>query len=418
MSTSGSSSRATPPGEDEQVVRELFRRLRSPEGLADPYAIYRELRDRESRGGSIGRVIVRHDQAIEVLSDRSVSSERIEALVSRLEPQVREEVAEVTATLEAIVAFRDPPGHTRVRRLLAQALRARAVSRQREVIERAANRLLDELVAGGSADIHGAFTYPLPAMVVAGILGIPEADRRRFERWANDIVFFVGSGALNEKLARATLLSVREMRAYMSELVAARRADPQDDLFTAMIEAEDEGTLTDEEIHANALFLMTAGHETATNMLSNGILTLLRHPEQFALLREQPDLIGAATEEILRFESPVQMTPRLAKEDTVLAGREVAAGDPVVIVLGAANRDPDVFSEPDEFRLDRTDQKHIAFAHGAHWCIGGPLAREEARIVLPLVLERLPDLQLADETIDWQPTLNFRGPTRLEVRWQ
>lgn len=418
MSTSASSSRPTPLDEDERVVRELFQRLRSTQGLRDPYTIYGELREREESGASIGRVIVRHDEATEVLTDRSVSSERVEAIVARLEPEVREEVAEVTSTLEAIVAFRDPPGHTRVRRLLSQALRARAVSRQRDVIEGAANGLIDGLVAGGRADIHGAFTYPLPAMVVAGILGIPEADRRRFERWANDIVFFVGSGALDERLARATLASVREMRAYMTDLVAARRADPQDDLLTAMIEAEDEGTLTDEEIHANALFLMTAGHETATNMLSNGILTLLRHPEQLALLREQPDLIDAATEEILRFESPVQMTPRIAKEDTVLAGREVSAGDPVVIVLGAANRDPAVFSEPDTFRLDRTDQKHIAFAHGIHWCIGGPLAREEARIVLPLLLERLPDLELAQDEIDWQPTLNFRGPTRLEVRWR
>ncbi|WP_052668748.1 cytochrome P450 [Nitriliruptor alkaliphilus] len=418
MSPAAPASRATPLGEDEQVVRDLFRRLRSPDGLRDPYRIYGELREREASGASIGRVIVRHDQATEVLSDRSVSSERIEALVSRLEPEVREDIAEVTETLSAIVAFRDPPGHTRVRRLLAQALRARAVSRQREVIERAANRLLDDLLTGRRADIHAAFTYPLPAMVVAGILGIPEADRRRFERWANDIVFFVGSGDLDEHLARATLTSVREMRAYLTDLVAARRADPRDDLLTAMIEAEDDGTLSDVEIHANALFLMTAGHETATNMLSNGILTLLRHPEQLALLREQPDLVDAATEEILRFESPVQMTPRLAKEDTVLAGREVAAGDPVVIVLGAANRDPEAFRDPDEFRLDRTDGKHVAFAHGAHWCIGGPLAREEARIVLPLVLERLPELRLAQQEIDWQPTLNFRGPTRLEVAWR
>lgn len=404
--------------DDQQVVRELFRRLRTPEGLRDPYVIYRELREREAGGGAIGRVIVRHDQAVEVLTDRTVSSERVDAIVERLEPTVREEVAAVTSTLKAIVAFRDPPGHTRVRRLLAQALRARAVSRQREVIERAANQLLDDLVADRRADIHGAFTYPLPAMVVAGILGIPEADRRRFERWANDIVFFVGSGALDEGLARATLTSVLEMRAYMTDLVAQRRADPQDDLLTAMIEAEDEGTLTDAEIHANALFLMTAGHETATNMLSNGILTLLRHPEQLALLREDPSLVEAAAEEILRFESPVQMTPRIAKEDTTLAGRPVAAGDPVVIVLGAANRDPEVFADPDEFRIERDTRKHIAFAHGAHWCIGGPLAREEARIVLPLLLERLPDLQLVHDDIDWQPTLNFRGPTRLEVQWR
>lgn len=400
------------------VVRELFRRLLTPEGLADPYAIYRELREREGEGRSIGRVIVRHDEAMAVLSDRTVSSERIGVLVDRLSHEVRDEIALVTETLEAIVAFRDPPGHTRVRRLLAQALRARAVAGQRQVIERATNTLLDRIVDRGRADLHAELTYPMPAMVVSGILGIPDADRHRFERWANDVVFFVGSGSLDEDLARTTLASVLEMRAYMTDLLAARRAEPRDDLLTAMIEAEDDGVLTDTEIHANALFLMTAGHETATNMLSNGLLTLLRHPEQLALLRERPDLVDAAVEEILRFESPVQMTPRLAATDTVLAGREVQAGQPVVIVLGAANRDPEVFEDPDRFSIERSDSRHLAFAHGIHWCIGGSLAREEARIVLPRILERLPELRLEQEVTEWQPTLNFRGPTRVGVAWR
>jgi cytochrome P450 len=409
---------ATPGvGRGQDVVRDLIRRLLSPEGLQDPYAIYHELREREAAGTPIGRVVVRHDQAMSVLTDRDVSSERIDALVSRLDPQVREETELVTRTLKAIIAFRDPPGHTRVRRLLGQALRARAVSAQHAVIERAANHLLDGIVSGRSADIHAAFTYPFPAMVVAGILGIPEEDRHRFESWANDVVFFVGSGDLDAELARKTLVSMEEMHTYMRELVERRRADPHDDLLTAMIEAEDDGRLTDDEIHANALFLMTAGHETATNMLSNGILTLLRHPEQLQLLRDQPDLIDGCVEEVLRFESPVQMTPRIAARDTTLVGREMQAGDAILVVLAAANRDPEVFDRPDEFLIERTDRKHLAFAHGAHWCIGGPLAREEARIVLPLILERLPELRLDQEDTPWQRTLNFRGPTQLKVRW-
>jgi cytochrome P450 len=408
-------------------VRGLLRRLLTPAGLADPYAVYAELREREAAGQPLGRVVVRHRHVAEILTSRSVSSERIDAVVAQLDPPVRAAIEPATRTLKAIVAFRDPPGHTRVRRLLGQALRARAVSRQASVIEQAAGHLLDRLRDARAADLHAALTYPLPAMVVAGILGIPQRDRRLFERWANDVVFFVGSGALDEDLARRTLASVQRMRAYMRDLVARRRAEPADDLLTAMIEATDGGRLTDEEIHANALFLMTAGHETATNMLSNAVLTLLRHPEQLELLRARPDLIEDCVEEVLRYESPVQMTARVAAADTMLAGRSLVAGETLLIILGAANRDPDVFERPDEFLIERGAQptaggtgstaRHLAFATGPHWCIGGSLAREEARIVLPLVLERLPRLRLDEEDISWQPTLNFRGPVRLKVRW-
>lgn len=406
------------PSEPTDVdVRALLRQLLTPEGLADPYAIYDELRAAEQSGGDIGRVVVRYDQAQEVLTARSTTSERIEALVRRLEPEVRADVDLVVQVLKRIIAFRDPPGHTRLRRLLSTALRARAVANQREVIERTATRLLDDLVGSGQADLHAAFTFPFPAMVVAGLLGIPDADRHRFERWANDVVFFVGSGALDEALARRTLASMREMRAYMTDLIARRRAEPADDLLTAMLEAEDEGRLDDDEVAANALFLMTAGHETATNMLSNAVLTLLRHPDELRRLREEPELVDAAVDEVLRFESPVQMVPRIASEATVIAGRALEPGDALLVVLGAANRDPEVFADPDTFDIERTNRRHIAFGHGPHWCIGGSLAREEARIVLPMLLERLPDLALNTEEIGWQRTLNFRGPTALPVRW-
>ncbi len=400
-------------------TRAMFRHLLTPQGLADPYVIYRQIRAQEEAGAVPNQVVVRHQDAIEVLGDSRMSSDRIDALVDRLEPAVQRDVAPVVSTLRAIIAFRDPPGHTRVRRLMTVALKARAVRRQREVIQQAAILLLGRIVSRGGADIHAELTYPLPSMVVAGILGVPDADRGRFEQWANDVVFFVGSGALNEDLARQTLISMTQMHEYLAELVAQRRAEPRDDLLTAMVEAADgEDGLTDEEVHANALFLMTAGHETATNMLSNGLLTLLRNPEQLDLLRRDPDLIDQCVEEILRYESPVQMTPRLAPQGGIdIAGRHLDGGDAVVVVLGAANRDPAVFDQPDTFAIQRDDGRHLAFAHGAHWCIGGALAREEARIVLPLVLDRLPDLALGTLEISWQPTLNFRGPTALPVTW-
>lgn len=394
----------------------VLRNLLTPAGLADPYAIYEELREAK-HDGRVHRVLVDHADVRAALTDRRLSSDRIDGLVARLSPEVQEETRLVTDTLRSIIAFIDPPKHTRLRRLMTIALKARAVTARRAEIERLAGRLIDDIAADGEADLFSALNYPLPAQVVGEILAIPVEDRSRFETWANDIVFYVGSGSVDDELATRTLASVEEMHAYMSELVRQRRAEPGDDLLSAMLAAEDDGSLTDAEVRANALFLMTAGHETATNMLSNGLLALLRHPDQLALLRQRPDLIDPAIEEMLRFESPVQMTSRIATADGEVAGTPIQAGQSMLILLGAANRDPRVFADPHRFDIERDELAHVAFGHGPHWCIGGSLAREEARIVIPMVLERLPDLQLATDEIAWQPTLNFRGPTSLPVRW-
>lgn len=400
----------------EFEVSKVLRGLLTPEGLADPYTIYERIRDAR-RSGRAHYVLVDHADVKEVLTDRRLSSDRVEGLVARLSPTVQDETQLVTDTLRSIIAFVDPPAHKRLRRLMTTALKARAVTARRAAIEKLTAALLDRIADDGEADLFSALNYPLPAQVVGEILVIPVEDRPRFEQWANDIVFYVGSGSVDDALAQRTLRSVEAMHAFMSELVAQRRAEPGDDLLSAMLAAEDDGTLTDAEVRANALFLMTAGHETATNMLSNGLLALLRHPDQLALLREQPELIDPAIEEMLRYESPVQMTSRIAVEDLEVAGSEIRAGEPVLVMLGAANRDPSVFADPHRFDIQRGELSHVAFGHGPHWCIGGSLAREEARIVIPMVLERLPDLELAVDEVEWQPTLNFRGPTSLPVRW-
>lgn len=394
----------------------VLRSLLTPEGLADPYTVYEQMREAR-HAGRLGRVLVDHAEVKEALTDRRLSSDRIDGLVARLSPEVQRETQLVTDTLRSIIAFVDPPKHTRLRRLMTIALKARAVTARRAAIENLSGQLIDRVVADGEADLFTALNYPLPAQVVGEILAIPVDDRRRFETWANDIVFYVGSGSVDDELATRTLASVEEMHVYMSELVRQRRGEPGDDLLSAMLEAEDDGTLTDAEVRANALFLMTAGHETATNMLSNGMLALLRHPDQLELLRERPELIDPAIEEMLRFESPVQMTSRIATEDGDVAGTTIRAGESMLIVLGAANRDPAVFADPHRFAIEREELAHVAFGHGPHWCIGGSLAREEARIVIPMVLERLSDLRLATKQVQWQPTLNFRGPISLPVRW-
>jgi cytochrome P450 len=396
-------------------VRELL----SPDGLRDPYAIYSRFRDAEAAGHDIGHVVVRYDQVVELLGDRRLSSERVGAIIEPLGRDVRERCPFVERTLQGIVAFRDPPDHTRIRTLLSSAFSPRMVKRATDMIEGLSTRLLDAVAADGEADLHRAYSYPLPALVVGAMLGIPEADLDRFKAWALDIVLLVGSGAPTEHLALSAQEHFAEMREYLGALIGHRRRDPGDELLSALIAAADHGRrLSEDEILANVTFLMTAGHETATNMLSNGVVTLLRHPDQLERLRRDRSLIPSAVEEILRFESPVQMTSRRALQDGEFTGRTLKAGDALQLFLGAANRDPTRFPDPDRFDIARADNRHLAFGFGSHFCLGAALAREELRVALTHLLDRLPGLELTVDEVAWQPTIDFRGPRSLPVRWR
>jgi cytochrome P450 len=397
------------------TVRDLL----SPDGLRDPYAIYDRFRRAEAAGRDIGHVVVGYDQVVGLLGDRRLSSERVDAILEPLGPDVRRRCPFAERTLQSIVAFRDPPDHTRIRALLASTFSPRMVKQVGDLIEGISARLLDAVVADGETDLHRAYSYPLPALVVGAMLGIPEPDVDRFKSWARDIVFLVGSGSPSEQLAVAAEEHFGEMRAYLGDLVRDRRHAPRPDLLSAMIDAADHGArLSEDEIFANATFLMTAGHETVTNMLSNGVLSLLRHPDQLERLRGERSLTPSAAEEILRFESPVQMTSRRALADGEFAGRRVKAGEALQLFLGAANRDPARFPDPDRFDIGRGDNRHVAFGFGSHFCLGAALAREELRIALDHLLDRLPGLELAVDEVAWQPTIDFRGPLALPVRWR
>jgi cytochrome P450 len=381
--------------------------------------VYSRFRDAEAAGRDIGHVVVRYDQVVDLLGDRRLSSERVGAILGPLGAGVRDRCPLVETTLRGIVAFRDPPDHTRIRTLLASTFSPRMVKRITDTIEGISTRLLDAVVAAGETDLHRAYSYPLPALVVGAMLGIPETDLDRFKSWALDIVVLVGSGLPTGQLAVSAQEHFAEMREYLRALIATRRGDPGDDLLSAMIGAADqENRLSEDEIFSNATFLMTAGHETATNMLSNGVLSLLRHPDQLARLRRDRSLIASAVEEILRFESPVQMTSRRALADAELAGRRVKAGDALQLFLGAANRDPARFPDPDRFDIARRDNRHVAFGFGPHFCLGAALARAELRIALDHLLDRLPGLELTADEVAWQPTIDFRGPRSLPARWQ
>jgi cytochrome P450 len=405
-------------GDPDWSVNAVVRRLLTADGLADPYPIYREIREAADAGRPTGRFLFRHADVREALYDRELSSDRVSAILRPLPQPDRAGAALLERTLRDIIVFTDQPDHRRLRRLLGQAFNPRMVEQARPALAEMVDGLLKGLDTGADViDLHASLTYPLPALVVAALLGIPVRDRAAFGAWALDIVLVVGSGALTPALAERANTSAAQMRELLARLVVERTADPGPDLLSAMIGAVDEGErLSVDELYANALFLMTAGHETATNMLSNGILTLLRHPDQQELLLADWSLLGTATEEMLRFESPVQIGARVADRDREVQGLPLRAGQPVIVMLGAANRDPEVFGEPDRFDLTRDPNPHVAFGHGMHFCLGAALARAEMETVLPRLFDRFGPMRLAEDTVEWQPTLDFRGPTRLLVR--
>ena len=326
------------------TVRDLL----SPDGLRDPYAIYDRFRRAEAAGRDMGRaLVVGYDQVVGLLGDRRLSSERVDAILEPLGPDVRRRCPFAERTLQSIVAFRDPPDHTRIRALLASTFSPRMVKQVGDLIEGISARLLDAVVADGETDLHRAVQLPAARAGGGGHARHPGAGRRPLQVVGADIFFLVGSGSPSEQLAVAAEEHFGEMRAYLGALARDRRRAPRPDLLSAMIDAADHGArLSEDEIFANATFLMTAGHETVTNMLSNGVLSLLRHPDQLERLRGERSLTTSAAEEILRFESPVQMTSRRALADGEFAGRRVKAGEALQLFLGAANRDPARFPTP------------------------------------------------------------------------
>ena len=394
-------------------VRELL----SPEGLRDPYAVYARFREAEAAGHDIRDVVVRYDQVVRLLGDRRLSADRVNAILEPLGAETRAGCPLVARTLKGIVAFRDPPDHARIRAVLSPSFSSRVTEAASGLIAELSTRLLDTLEGEREADLHRVYSYPLPALVVGALLGIPEAELDRFRTWARDIVWLVGSGTPSPELAAGAEEHFAEMRAYLGALARDQRRTPGRQLLSLMIHGDGEAALSEDEIFANATFLMTAGHETATNMLSNGVVSLLRHPDQLWRLRRDRALIDSAIEEILRFESPVQMTARLALASGEFAGRSVRAGDSLRLFLGAANRDPSRFPDPDRFDVTREDNRHVAFGFGPHFCLGAALAREELRVALNHLLDRLPGLELTVDEVRWQPTIDFRGPVALPVRW-
>jgi len=392
-----------------------------PATNADPFPIFRRLQDEDPVHWSDSLkawVITRYDDVRAVALDRAMSADRVRPFFNVLPPEEQRRLADLGHYLTLWAVFKDAPDHTRLRGLMNRAFTPRAVEALRPNIERLVDDLIDAIVARGSADLIADFAYPLPASVIMDMLGVPRSDLATMKIWSDDIALFVGiARATPDKYARAQA-GTREMAAYFRRLVAERRKAPREDMISALIAAEEEARhLTEDEIVASCILLLFAGHETTTNLIGNGVLAFLPYPGELAKLVARPELAASAVEECLRYDGPSGALARVVALDHERSGRQLKAGGRVYAFMNAANRDPRRFPEPDRFDIERPDNRHLTFGHGAHFCLGAPLARLEAQIAFPRIFARLARLELAAHKFEWMDSLILRGVKKLPVRF-
>ncbi len=407
--------------QDTAAEAALVTLLLTPEGRADPYPHYRTIRETapvlRSTMGAI--VLTRYEDSLAVLRNprfgRGVTgpNARPRAIFDdRVDPAVRQEFLARSANS---MLFADPPDHTRLRRLANRAFTPKRVERLRPAIQAAVAGIRDEMADAGSADVMSVLAFPLPVTVIGELLGVPQTDRQEFQPLVRAATAGIEPFADTEAIV-AALAAQDRMRAYFADLLAARRRHPADDMLTALAQAkESDDALTDDEIVATAILLFAAGFETTTNLIGNGLLALLRHPDQFRRLRSEPDLAPAAVEELLRYDSPVQVNSRTALEPADVLGEPVEPGQMVIVLQGAANRDPSRFTEPDGLDLTRADNVPLSFGWGAHHCLGAPLARLEGDVVFGSLAARFSRIELATDELTWKPGITLRGLVSLPV---
>jgi cytochrome P450 len=385
----------------------------------DPYPLYRQMRE-EAPVHFDGHAwnLSRHADVLTAFTDPRFSSDRF-GTPDWFEPDYALQIKPLYDITNLFILFMDPPDHTRLRGLVAQAFSAKMVESVRPKIQAAVDELLDKVAPSGQMDVTADLANPLPGIVIAEMLGVPKEDQPRFKEWANAYARFLGTLGDNPELRDDANRAVIELSDYIREVAQQRRIEPRDDLITALVQAEEHGErLTHDELVATCFLLLFAGNETTTNLIGNGVLTLLRHPEAHRQLREQPALIRTAIEEFLRWESPVQFTDRAVIEDITIDGQRIEAGQYVRTILGAANRDPAQFDNPETLNLSRRPNRHIAFAHGIHFCLGAPLARAEGQIAINTLVQRFPALRPASDRVEWQRNHVFRALKALPVSLQ
>ncbi len=385
-----------------------------PEFHANPYPFYRRLREEDPVHASpLGAwILTRYDDAVMVLRDPRFGREGMaDLLEARLGIG-----ADSSHTRDML--FRDPPDHTRLRALVSRAFTPRVVEAMRPHIQEIVDGLLDRLEVGHGMDVIEDLAYPLPVRVICEMLGVPTSDQEVFRQWSADIARSLDAALLpaDSGIITRGQEASDALKEYFRSLIAVRRKQPQPDLLSALIAAEEQGDkLSEAELLSTCVLLLIAGHETTVNLIGNGLLALLQHPDQMRALADDPALIHTAVEELLRYDGPVQRTGRMATADVEIGGKQIPKGSVVVSVIGAANRDPAHFSDPERLDITRRDNRHIAFGFGIHFCLGAPLARIEGQVAIGTLLRRIPALKLVSDTPEWRESSVLRGLKTLPV---
>ena len=395
----------------------------APEIKANPHPLYARLRD-EARVARVrlwgvgGWMLTRYDDVVAAMKDERLASDRRNAPTGH-RPFTEKVLNRMTGPLNRSMLASDEPDHGRLRGLVHQAFTARRVEQMRDRIGALTEELLNKVAARREMDIVRDLALPLPSTIIAEMLGLPAADRERFHHWSDAMLTLSSMNVLAIAGVAPTVLAFRR---YIREQVRLRRRRPSDDLISGLLEAEESGQkLSEDEILAMIFLLLIAGHETTVNLIGNGMLALMEHPAERERLRAAPGLMPSAIEELLRYESPLELAnPRWTRCAVTLAGATIPAGEPVIMNLVAANRDPRQFERPDVLELARNPNRHVAFGAGSHYCLGAFLARLEAQIVFTTLLERFPELRLAvpRDRLRWRNSFVLRGLESLPVTWR
>jgi len=395
--------------------------LLTPKATADPYPMVAQLREHDPVHWSEAHrawLLTRYDDVVEAFNDRRLSSDRVRPLVAAMSEERRQKVGRVMEMIQDWMVVSDPPEHTRLRRLVARAFSPKRIAASETRISELVDELLDRFIAEGHDEFVRHFAFPLPATVIAELIGAPADDRDRFGAWSSDlamVAFGAGGEERSDRHVRA-LRGLEEMLTYFGERIEHARRHPGEDMISGLLEGDGEGNVLDqEEMEAMCALMLFAGHETTTNLLSSMVLHLARTPDQLELLRSDPELVGGAVEEILRYDGPIKVLQRWNVEDHDMRGETIRAGDRVFIVLAGANRDPERFPDPDTLDITRSPNRHVAFGRGVHSCIGAQLSRIEGRVALGKIFTRLPGLTVPEQELEYVPTVAARSLRELRV---
>ena len=395
-------------------------RPQDPATLANPYPLFARMRDEDPCHWSPrlkSWVLTRYDDVKAVTQDGKLSSNRLQPFFASLPSEEAQKIGDIIRYLSLWMVFKDPPEHTRLRRLTSKVLHAKSMQGMRTQVEDIAAWLLDSLRGRDQFDFVAEFAGPLPCLVIMAMLGVPREDLATMKRLSDDMALFIGSSRMAAEKYDTAQAATHAMADYFRHLIDVRRAAPGTDLLSQLVHLRDgDDRLSEDELVATCILLLFAGHETTTNHIANGLLSLMQFPAQMHKLRNHPGLTNAAVEELLRHEGPSGAQVRVVQVEHERHGKTLMPGERLFMMLNAANRDPRAYADPDVLDIDRDGVAHLAFGYGAHICLGFPLARTEGQVAFGALLKRYAHIEAATATQTWLNSLVFRGVTALPVR--